>query len=194
MTEHEVNEAYAEYLSVLNRKADAIKSAQSSDETVTSSDDKPAAVQDIEPYLNKLCLKAAARVRVFLLQKIADLKKPKTNTQFLKQTVIMKFKHFQSFLDRHHPESGNEVRLTYVDTISKYYFQSFRTYITQIQRIEQKTVSSKDVIVEQVASTFSLFGSLSPTKAQSRKGTIRNFSLFSIQFFNWLIVTRYWQV
>jgi hypothetical protein len=100
--------------------------------------------------LEKLNVKAVSKIRAFLIQKINELKKPKTNTQFLKQNVLLKFKYFNDFLRKNNDDAAMEVRNSYINTISAYYFNSFKTYIANLTRLSQPTATKNDLIVEKV--------------------------------------------
>ncbi|KAL0483883.1 vacuolar protein sorting protein VPS52 [Acrasis kona] len=145
--EEEVNEAYLDYLITLDMRNDFLKN---SDNVSTQ------AAQELIPKLDKLNVKAVTKVRAFLLQKINELKKPKTNTQFLKQNVLLKFKYFADFLRKNNQEASLEVRNTYINTISTYYYNSFKSYIGNLLRLQQSTASKSELIVEK--ETFSLWG------------------------------------
>lgn len=117
----QVNETYLEYLKSLDKK---IRFARDQDAFM---DKYPAPcntgpVQDVEPQLEKLRLKAGeesqwerilfikalsapcgfivSKVRVFLLSKIAELKNQKTNIGMIQQNVFLKFSYFVQFLQR----------------------------------------------------------------------------------------------
>ncbi|MEW5309332.1 MAG: hypothetical protein WDW38_001227 [Sanguina aurantia] len=100
--EHEINEDYLEYLLLLDKKLKFV----SEDETAASSQAK----RDLDPALQKLRIKALAKVREFLLQKVYQLKRPKTNVQIIQTSVLLKFRHFCRFLRQHGPDMYEEVR------------------------------------------------------------------------------------
>ncbi len=54
---------------------------------------------------------ARPQVRDFMLHKIYQLKRPKTNVQIIQQSVLLKYKYFVRFLRQHGTEVYNEVRL-----------------------------------------------------------------------------------
>jgi hypothetical protein len=146
--ETEVNEAYLDYLITLDMKNDFLKNEENN---------STHAAQELIPKLEKLNIKAVSKIRAFLLQKINELKKPKTNTQFLKQNVLLKFKYFNDFLRKNNEEAAIEIRNTYINTISAYYFNSFKTYVANLTRLAQPTATKNDLIVEK--ESFSLWGS-----------------------------------
>ena len=48
--------------------------------------------RDVIPQLERLRVKAVGRVRGFLLHKIADLRKPRTNVQMVQEHVLLRLK------------------------------------------------------------------------------------------------------
>ena len=82
----------------------------------------------MEPELERLRVKAAAKVREFLLQRFYGLRKPKTNIQILQQNVLLKFKYFVKFLQQHGQEVFPEVRTAYVEMLSRIYRSALCTW------------------------------------------------------------------
>lgn len=79
----EVNETYLQYLVELHKKI----------QFVTGKSDDIAAKKDVEPELEKLKLRAVAKIREFLLNKVYSLRKPKTNVQIIQQNILIKYKY-----------------------------------------------------------------------------------------------------
>lgn len=52
------------------------------------------AVKELQPELEKLKARASVRLREFLLEQVALLKKPKTNIQIVQKNVLAKYKVF----------------------------------------------------------------------------------------------------
>lgn len=80
--ETEVNESYLQYLTELHKKI----------QFVASKPDEIMAKKDVEPELEKLKVKAVAKIREFLLNKVYSLRKPKTNVQIIQQNILIKYK------------------------------------------------------------------------------------------------------
>merc|ERR1719150_3029121 len=102
--EEEIDEAYLEYLSELNKKLEHVKQREMQK--------LPSCAQST-PELEKLRTKAVARIKDFLLQKINALKKPKTNLQIIQRNVLVRYKLFTQFLAEHHAAVADEVKLHY---------------------------------------------------------------------------------
>lgn len=157
----EVNETYLEYLAELNRKMDFVKAARSAAVV-------PLAVQEVEPMLNKLRVKAVAKVREYLLQRIHSLKKPRTNLQMLQHNSLSKFRLLNRFLQSHAPAVFEEVQALYIETLSKLYGSYFQVcgffvdvsflcapllmcrrrqaYMTALLKLESQTATKYDLL------------------------------------------------
>ena len=83
--ESEVNEAYLAYVVMLNQK---VTFAKQESTAMTS------ACADMAPELEKLRSKSVQKIRDFLLQRVASLRKKMTNIQILQQSVLLKYAPF----------------------------------------------------------------------------------------------------
>jgi hypothetical protein len=54
-----------------------------------------------------------------MLHKINELRKPKTNVQMLQNTGLLKYHHLMQFLMEKAPDVAEEVRATYMDSMSR---------------------------------------------------------------------------
>ena len=99
--ESEVNEAYLEYVVELNKK---VAFAKQESTAMTS------ACADMAPELEKLRTKSVQKIRDFLMQRVASLRKKMTNIQILQQSVLLKYKGLYQFLTEHAPEVALEIK------------------------------------------------------------------------------------
>lgn len=140
-----VNDAYIEYLTALNAKlryANGISEPHSQiNPTETLS------VQDTRPELDRLKNRAIAKIREFLLSKLNELKRPKTNVQMLQQNVLLKLKYLMTFLSDTAPEIETEIREMYVDTMSKTIHSVFKSYHASLMKLHREIASKNDLIV-----------------------------------------------
>eukprot|EP00741_Cyanophora_paradoxa_P006469 tig00001003_g6264.t1 len=153
----EVNEGYVEYLQQLDRKIESIEAGSTKD-TLAS--------RDLEPQIEKLRMKAVAKVREFLLTRIHALKKPKTNIQIIQQNVLLKFKYFNQFLADNGREAFLEVRETYVDILSKIYQQYFKGYIASLAKLQYDVANKNDLLGVDEKESRTLFGAKPDPKAR----------------------------
>lgn len=117
--------------------------------------------RDVIPQLERLRTKAAARCRDFLLSKIAEVKKPKTNVQKVQEYVLLRFKFLMDFCNRHAPDVAGEITQAYVDCMSKMYLSVFRTYHSSLVKHMQTMATKDDLLAVEHTATKSLFGTKS---------------------------------
>lgn len=75
-------------------------------------------ILEMKPELEKLKLKICVRARQFLMVKINNLRKPKTNFQILQESVLLRFKPLLTFLKEHSQETFVEITNYYSEVMS----------------------------------------------------------------------------
>lgn len=145
----EVNEGYAQSLQSLDRKLQFALHDPAAQGC--------AALQDVLPELERLRAKAVAKVREFLLLKVAQLRKPKTNIQILQQSVMLKYKYLPAFLREHGKEVYPELTAAYTDTMNKVLSLHFRTYIQALEKLQLDLVTASDLLGSADTKGSSLF-------------------------------------
>ncbi|XP_053380589.1 vacuolar protein sorting-associated protein 52 homolog isoform X2 [Mercenaria mercenaria] len=98
---------------------------------------------DVRDILEKLKIKAIAKIREFLLLKINSFKKPMTNYQ-IPQDTMLKFRFFNEFLMTNERHVAKEVRDEYMDTMSKIYFSYYKGYLSRLMKLQFEEVATKD--------------------------------------------------
>ncbi|XP_014674937.1 PREDICTED: vacuolar protein sorting-associated protein 52 homolog isoform X2 [Priapulus caudatus] len=98
---------------------------------------------DVKDVLEKLKIKAIAKIREFLLLRIYQFRKPMTNYQ-VPQNAMLKFRFFYEFLLANERHVAKEVRDEYVDTMSKIYYSYFRSYSNRIMKLQYEDVADKE--------------------------------------------------
>ena len=98
--------------------------------------------KDVIIILENLKLKAIAKIREYLLDKINSFKKPLSNYQ-IPQTAMLKVNFFYQFLVTHERHIAKEIRDHYVDTVSKVYFSYFKTYMRRVMRLQFEDSADK---------------------------------------------------
>lgn len=136
--ESEVNEDYLEYLLALDRKLRFV----TEDDVARSSQ----ARRDVEPALERLRVKALTKVREFLMSKLYQLKRPKTNIQIIQQNVLLKYKYFVRFLREHGKDIYDELRTEYVGVLSRILAAHFKTYLGSMEKMQLAVAGPTDVI------------------------------------------------
>ena len=101
---------------------------------------------DVRDVLLKLRVKATAKIRDYLLQKIQQFKKPMTNYQ-MAQNAMLKFRFFYEFLLNSEREIAKEVRDSYVDTTSKVFYSYFKHYWSRLAKLQFDDLPTRDDLV-----------------------------------------------
>ena len=65
--------------------------------------------RDVAPELERLKAKALARTRDFLMERVYDMRRPKTNMQ-IKQNALLRYRYLPAFLAHHAPDIYKEAR------------------------------------------------------------------------------------
>lgn len=100
-------------------------------------------VIDVKDVIEKLKIKAVAKIREFFLQKINQFKKPLTNYQ-IPQNAILKFKFYFQFLQSVNREVAKEIREEYTDTMSKIMFSYFKSYTGRLMKLQFEESANRD--------------------------------------------------
>ncbi|KAL1530751.1 hypothetical protein AB1Y20_001650 [Prymnesium parvum] len=135
--EGEVNEAYLEYVTELNKKVAFSKL----DSTAMTT-----ACADISPELEKLRQKSVQKIRDFLLQRVGSLKKKMTNVQILQQSVLLKYKGLYKFLMEHAADTAAEIKEAYITTMSAIYQRHVKGYVADLMRLRVDSATKGDLL------------------------------------------------
>ncbi|KDO26347.1 hypothetical protein SPRG_08421 [Saprolegnia parasitica CBS 223.65] len=155
----EVNDGFISYLMILNSKLTYAKQAEADASSLGIVPGTTPAVKQVESDLEKLKLRACAQIREWLLGRINDLKKPKTNVQIVQQTTLLKMKYAVSFLHDQAPSMALEFRETYAETMSRILFGVFKAYHTGLIKFHDEAATRTDVVAVEEASLKSMFSS-----------------------------------
>ena len=137
ISEGEVNEAYLEYVLELNKK---VAFAKQETTAMTS------AAGDIAPELEKLRRMSVQKIREFMLQRVASLKKKMTNIQILQQSVLLKYSGLYRFLQENAPEVAAEIQEAYTTTMSVIYLRHFKGYLGDLMRLRTEAATKGDLL------------------------------------------------
>ena len=105
----------------------------------------------MRPEIDKLKLKVCSRARSFLIVKMNNLRKPKTNFQILQESILLKFKPLLAFLKEHSQETFVELTNYYSEVMNKIYFHLIKTYIKESKKLIVERVTKNDIIVKEDA-------------------------------------------
>ncbi|XP_050390938.2 vacuolar protein sorting-associated protein 52 homolog [Patella vulgata] len=130
--------------------------------------------QDVKDILEKLKIKAIAKIREFLLQKIYSFRKPMANYQ-IPQNTMLKFRFFNEFLMGNERHIAKEIRDEYIDTMSKLYYSYFKSYASRLMKLQFEEVAAKDDLMGYEDTAKKSFFSTKPTlKNRSTVFTLGN--------------------
>ena len=162
ISEGEVNEAYLEYVLELNKK---VAFAKQETTAMTS------AAGDIAPELEKLRRMSVQKIREFMLQRVASLKKKMTNIQILQQSVLLKYSGLYRFLQENAPEVAAEIQEAYTTTMSVIYLRHFKGYLGDLMRLRTEAATKGDLLgQEEWTSSWQSASSLFSSKPATARG------------------------
>lgn len=157
----DVNDAFLHALVALNAKLQ-YAAMRTPDPDGSSFDLVPAqtaAFRDVDAQLQKLKARAVARVREFLLAKVGDVKRPKTNVQMLQQHTLLPMKYLVTFLADNAPEVETEFRDVYAEAMSKTLTGVFKAYHTGLLKLYEEVAARADLLAVEEQSLKGLFTS-----------------------------------
>lgn len=96
---------------------------------------------DVKDVLEKLKLKAMAKIRTYLLEQIFKFRKPMTNFQ-VPQNNMLKYKLFFEFILSNERNIAEEICGEYIDTMSKIYFSYFKSYCSRLKKLQVASLSN----------------------------------------------------
>lgn len=80
------------------------------------------ALEEVRPELEKLKFKVCSRARNFLIAKLNNLRKPKTNFQIIQESILLRYKPLVHFLRDHHLETYTELTSIYTEIMDSIYY------------------------------------------------------------------------
>ena len=118
-------------------------------------------VVEVHPQLLRLKTKVVMKTRSFLLEKLAELRQPRTNVQMVQHHSLLPLRYIMAFYRDVAPEVAMELRGVYVDTMATLMHETFRLYMTQLSKFHQVQSTKLDVIAIEEVSKVSKFGKAS---------------------------------
>ena len=98
---------------------------------------------DVKEILEKLKVKAMAKIRTYLLEQIYKFRKPMTNYQ-VPQNNMLKYKFFFEFILANERNVAEEICGEYVSTMSKIYYSYFKSYSSRLMKLQFEEGATKD--------------------------------------------------
>ncbi|CAG9566819.1 unnamed protein product [Danaus chrysippus] len=129
-----VDKEFMIQLAILNQKLNFVKE-QEFKET--------KACHDVKDILEKLKIKAVAKIRTYILEQIYKFRKPMANYQ-IPQNAMLKYKFFFEFILSNERNVAQEICNEYIDTLSKVYYSYFKSYASRLDKLKYEEVPTKD--------------------------------------------------
>ncbi|XP_017880298.1 vacuolar protein sorting-associated protein 52 homolog [Ceratina calcarata] len=98
---------------------------------------------DVKDILEKLKVKALAKIRTYLLEQIYKFRKPMTNYQ-VPQNNMLKYKFFFEFILANERNVAEEICGEYISTMSKIYYSYFKSYSSRLMKLQFEEGATKD--------------------------------------------------
>eukprot|EP01060_Flectonema_neradi_P009774 TRINITY_DN16979_c0_g1_i1.p1 TRINITY_DN16979_c0_g1~~TRINITY_DN16979_c0_g1_i1.p1 ORF type:complete len:732 (+),score=88.99 TRINITY_DN16979_c0_g1_i1:41-2197(+) len=135
----EINEKYLKCLGSISRSS-----------TVINSHPGTAVAHELRPCLDNIALMVSGKIRTFLLEKVQQLARPMTNISIIRgasrTTGMMKYKGLMSYLLLNNPVVAQEVKDSYVSTLSQVYHKRSKSFLTCLMKLEKQFITSKDLL------------------------------------------------
>lgn len=158
------NENFVKELSVLSQKISFVREQSSKG---------IKACEDVKDVLDMLKIKAVTKIRAYILEQISKLRKPMTNYH-IPQNALLKYKCFFEFLYIHEITLAQEVCNEYVDTMNKIYFSYFKSYASNLKKLQFEEAATKDDLLGAAETSNRGFFSKSSLKQKNTVFTIGN--------------------
>jgi hypothetical protein len=102
---------------------------------------------DLEEVVEKLRIRAMGALRTFLINLFTPYRTSiAPNLTILQTSILVKYRPFFAFLQRHAARAAHEVQKAYVSTAQWYYETGFRRYVRALERIRLRSVAKEDPI------------------------------------------------
>ncbi|XP_047987271.1 vacuolar protein sorting-associated protein 52 homolog [Leguminivora glycinivorella] len=101
------------------------------------------ACHDVKDVLEKLKIKAVAKIRTYILEQIYKFRKPMANYQ-IPQNAMLKYKFFFEFILANERNVAQEICNEYIDTLSKVYYSYFKSYASRLDKLKYEEAPTKD--------------------------------------------------
>lgn len=109
------------------------------------------------PELEKLKIKAISKIRDYFTNQFNNIRKPKTNICMLQQTALVKYAPLFHFLNAEQTVVAEELRSLYVECMGRTVQNLFKSYYTQLLKLEQPAATKNDLLIVEEATIKSIF-------------------------------------
>lgn len=155
----DVDSKYMDDVVTLEAKHKYISSRDAADDG-SSTDISPGdtvAGREVKSHIEKLRLKAVAKVRDYFLFKIGELRKSRTNVRVIQVNSLIKYSKLNYFLGEAAPDIHDEIRDVYIETMGKTILNLFKTYQIQLSKLDSKVACKNDLIAVEEGAVKDMF-------------------------------------
>lgn len=129
---------------------------------------------DVTGILDKLKVKAMAKIRTYLLEQVYKFRKPMANYQ-IPQNAMLKNKFFFEFILLNERNVGQEICAEYMETMSKIYYSYFKSYSSRLMSLKyEESVTKDDLMGIEDTASRGIFSKTANLKQKSTVFTIGN--------------------
>lgn len=154
-----VNEEFLEAVIILGKRLSFLDQHQPAEDGA-SLDIAPADTgcgRSLLPELEKLKVKAIAKIRDYFTNQFNNLRKPKTNIQMLQSTALLKYSGLFHFVQKEMLVIADDLRFMYVESMGRTVFNLFKSYYSQLMKLEHVVATKNDLVAVEEAALKSLF-------------------------------------
>lgn len=162
-----VNEAFQDAVVALNKRLKFLEQAAPARDG--SSLDLPPAdtayARALLPELEKLKIKAIAKVREYFSLQFTGLRRPKTNIAMVQSSALLRYAPLFQFIQNEVPLVADDLRAMYIEIMGKTIQNAFKSYFAQLLKLDVPVAGKGDCVVAEEAALKSLFaGKADPSK------------------------------
>mmetsp|Transcript_10512 Transcript_10512/g.23326 ORF Transcript_10512/g.23326 Transcript_10512/m.23326 type:complete len:663 (-) Transcript_10512:102-2090(-) len=109
------------------------------------------------PEFEKLKIKAISKIRDYMTAQFTAIRKPKTNIQMVQQNALVKYAPLFHFIQREACAVADDLRSMYVESMGRTLLNLFKSYYSQLAKLDQVVASKGDLIAVEEATLKSMF-------------------------------------
>ena len=109
------------------------------------------------PDLEKLKVKSVSKINDYFTKQFKALRQPKTNVQVLQQNALIRYAPLMHFIQMESPVLGEELRSLYVESMGRTLLSLFKSYSTQLLKLDLVIATKNDVIAVEETALKSIF-------------------------------------
>ncbi|KAH8929151.1 Vps52/Sac2 [Atractiella rhizophila] len=113
--------------------------------------------KELDEAAEKVRLKASDSLRTFLISLLAPLRvSTSVNVQIHQASILLKYRSFFAFLQRHSARIAHEVQKAYIGTVRWYFETSFRRYVRGLEKVRVRSMEKRELITGSIGESGGL--------------------------------------